>query len=255
MQSSELADRLGVFREVLGCIAQGGPNAERAGEYRELRDGLLGDQRVGQLLPDFVNECRTSRDFWNYIQRAFSGHGAYSDRSRYIESQILPIERAFRPERQKAPGDRPPEIRIEYSPVRPATAGGLTLIADIRIAELRTLCSTQFDFQRLIRLCDELNTAYSHGCYLATIMLTRSLLDHVPPLFRKLNFTEVANNYGGGGRSFKETVQRLDAAARKIADAHLHTPIRRAETLPTAQQVNFAAELDLLLAEIVRLTR
>jgi hypothetical protein len=69
----------------------------------------------------------------------------------------------------------------------------------------------------------------------------------------KATFSEVANNYGGGSRSFKDTMQHLETAARKVADAHLHTPIRKSETLPVAQQVNFASQLDVLLSEIVRI--
>jgi hypothetical protein len=86
-------------------------------------------------------------------------------------------------------------------------------------------------------------------------MLTRGLLDHVPPLFGHLTFKEVANNYSGGGRSFKDSMQHLESGARKIADAHLHTAIRKSETLPAAQQVNFAPYLDVLLSEIVRINR
>jgi hypothetical protein len=63
------------------------------------------------------------------------------------------------------------------------------------------------------------------------------------------------NNYGEGGRSFTDTVRGLDDAARKIADAHLHMPMRKSEVLPVAQQVNFAPQLDLLLSEIVRRVR
>jgi hypothetical protein len=128
----------------------------------------------------------------------------------------------------------------------------LTIFADTRLGELRKLSSAQFDFKKLIRLCEEINTAYSQGCYFATAMLIRGLLDHVPPIFGKSSFSEVANNYGGGGKSFKETTHHLENAARKIADAHLHMPIRKSETLPVAQQVNFAAQLDVLLSEIVR---
>lgn len=131
----------------------------------------------------------------------------------------------------------------------------LTLIADSRLAELRNLGSAKFDFRKLIRLCEEINTAYSHECYFATAMLTRGLLDHVPPVFGKITFTEVANNYSGGGRSFKETMHHLENAARKVADAHLHVAMRNSETLPTAQQVNFASQIDVLLSEIVRITQ
>ncbi|MGB7592975.1 MAG: hypothetical protein WBO19_17210 [Terriglobia bacterium] len=37
--------------------------------------------------------------------------------------------------------------------------------------------------------------------------------------------------------------------------ASSNMPIRKSETLPTAQQVNFASQLDVLLAEIVRITQ
>ena len=141
-------------------------------------------------------------------------------------------------------------------PVEPVPpTGGLTIIAESRLKELRALRPAQLDFQRVIRLCEELNSAYSQGCFFATIMHTRSLLDHVPPVFGKTKFTEVVNNYSGGGKSFTESMQRLEDAARKIADGHLHTPMRAAETLPTAQQVYFGRQLDALLAEIVRITR
>lgn len=134
-----------------------------------------------------------------------------------------------------------------------AAASRLTLIAETRLAELRALTAAQFDFKKLIRLCEEINTVYSEGCYFATAMLIRGLLDHVPPIFGKATFTVVANNYGA--KSFKETMQHLENAARKVADAHLHMPIRKSESLPVAQQVNFAPELDVLLSEILRITQ
>jgi hypothetical protein len=64
----------------------------------------------------------------------------------------------------------------------------------------------------------------------------------------------VANNYAGG-KSFKAIAHHLENMTRKVADAHLHMAIRNSETLPTAQQVNAGQELDVLLAEIVRIAR
>jgi hypothetical protein len=136
-----------------------------------------------------------------------------------------------------------------------AAASRLTVVAESRIAELRALSSTQFDFKKLIRLCEEINKVYSGGCYFATAMLTQGLLDHVPPVFGFKTFSEVANNYPGGGKSFKETMQHLENASRKVVDAHLHMPIRKSETLPTAQQVNCGQQLDMLLSEIVRIKK
>jgi len=136
-----------------------------------------------------------------------------------------------------------------------AGTSGLPFIADERLGELRALTSTEFDFRKLIRLCEELNSAYNDSCYFATALLTRGLLDHVPPLFGKSTFAEVANNYGAGGKSFKETMLYLENAARKVGDGHLHMPIRKSETLPTAQQVCFASQIDVLLSEIVRMMK
>ena len=129
----------------------------------------------------------------------------------------------------------------------------LPLISDDRLGELRSLPSTQFDFRKVIRLCEEINTSYSSGCYFAAAMLIRAVLDHVPPIFGKNNFDEVANNYGG--KSFKGAMQHLQIASRNVADGHLHQQIRKSETLPTAQQVNCGQQLDVLLSEIVRITR
>ena len=128
-------------------------------------------------------------------------------------------------------------------------------IADSRIDELRKLSSPDFDFQKLIRLCEELNSSYENGNYYATAMITRGVLDHVPPLFGHATFTQVASSYSGGGRSFKEAMQHLDGAARKVSDGHLHMPIRKSETLPTPQQVGCGQQLDVLLGEIVRITK
>lgn len=248
MKSARLAEKVGKLRDILGAIAEGGPNTDAAGNYRRLREELLAEDSIAELLPEFIIECRSQRDFWNYIQRAFS---SYADRSRYIEAQLLTIERQFRPERQKAPGVRPTEVRVEYPPVSPPISSENRYVSEDRIGELRRISSSAFDLRKLIRLCEELNIAYFKGALLATAMLTRALLDHVPPIFGVNTFSEVTNNYGGG-RSFKQAMERLEKSARKIADNYLHLPIRNKETLPVSQQVNFAAEVDVLLAEIVR---
>jgi hypothetical protein len=143
---------------------------------------------------------------------------------------------------------------ISKGELRPVSirTGDFTLIAESRLEELRALNSPQFDFKKLIRLCEELNVVSREECYFAAGMLTRALLDHVPPVFEVKTFDQLAN-YSGGGRSFKETMLHLDTGAKKIADGFLHTRIRDKETLPTPQQVNFGPALDVLLGEIVRI--
>ena len=83
------------------------------------------------------------------------------------------------------------------------------------------------------------------------VMLTRALMDHIPPIFNVSTFREVVSNYKGT-KSFKASMEHLDKSCRNIADASLHVHIRSQEILPNRTQVNFANDLDVLLVEIVR---
>jgi len=129
-----------------------------------------------------------------------------------------------------------------------------TYVALSRIEELKALSSADYDVSKLIRMCEELNVCWSEGCLLAVAALTRTILDHVSPIFQCSGFTQVASNYGGG-KSFKKSMGNLEKSLRNIADRHLHQHIRKSETLPTRKQVDFHADLDVLLEEIVRLLK
>lgn len=120
-----------------------------------------------------------------------------------------------------------------------------------RLAELRALRTASWDATRLIRLLEELNSAYATRSHMSVAMLVRAVTDHVPPVFSCKTFAEVANNYPGA-KSFRGSMQHLHGSLKNIADAHLHVQIRRAETLPNEAQVDFRADLDVLLAELVR---
>jgi hypothetical protein len=127
----------------------------------------------------------------------------------------------------------------------------LQYVATSRLIELNGLANGQYDLAKLIKLCEEINFCYTHDCLLAVTMLVRTVINHVPPIFGYQSFAEVANNYGGG--SFKKSMQNLQNSLKNIADSNLHLPIRKTEVLPTKVQVNFSQDLDVLLAEIVRL--
>lgn len=120
-----------------------------------------------------------------------------------------------------------------------------------RIQELRELKSSNFDLRKLIRLCEEINTNFGAGNYFATLMLSRAIIDHIPPIFKEEKFQDVYSQ--NGTKSFKEHMAHLDKSLRKIADSYLHTHIRKKESLPNKTQVNFAQDLDVLLSEICRI--
>ncbi len=124
-------------------------------------------------------------------------------------------------------------------------------IESTRILALSELKSEKYDLSKMVKMCKELNDNYSLNNYLACGMLIRAILDHVPPIFDKKTFTEVANNYGT--KSFRDIVLPLEDTARKISDSYLHNPIRKKELLPNKTQVSFQPNMDVLLSEVVRI--
>jgi len=131
-------------------------------------------------------------------------------------------------------------------------------IDETRLQELKDISSkpSNFDLSKLIKLCEELNSNYSQGNYYATAMLTRAIMDHVPPIFGVGidNFQKVANNYSGT-QSFKTAMKGLYSIQKNISDGCLHEHIRNTESLPNATQVNCSQALDHLLGEIVRILK
>lgn len=144
------------------------------------------------------------------------------------------------------PRDLPNKKRL------PVKTGGRNYIDRVRIKELRGIKSDKFDFSKLIRLCEELNLAFSNKSYLSIAMLTRAILDHIPPVFGLKDFSQVANNCGT--KSFKDSMLNLNNSSRKISDSYLHTQIRKKEILPNSVQVDFSNDLDSLIGEIIRMS-
>lgn len=126
-----------------------------------------------------------------------------------------------------------------------------------RLAELRNSKYDKFDLTWLIKLCEELNDNFKYGNYLTVAMISRTILNHIPPIFGKNKFEEVVNNYGAPkeNKSFKLNMKRLFESLKNIADRILHGEIRVKETLPNAIQVDFRQDFDVLLGEIVRILK
>lgn len=124
-------------------------------------------------------------------------------------------------------------------------------VSPIRIVELQSAGSATWDTKRLVRMLQELNEAHANDLHMATAMLVRAIADHVPPIFGAANFAAVANNVSG--RSISSNLKHLDTSLRSIADGQLHAQIRSREVLPSASQVDFRQDLDVLLQEVLRI--
>lgn len=115
------------------------------------------------------------------------------------------------------------------------------------LLRLNKIQNENFDLSRLISLCKELDDNYSFGNYHSCAMLLRAILDHIPPIFGKSNFTDVCAQHGN--RSFKDIVRPLNETAKKIGDDYLHSQISKKVLAVTKTQVSFQANLDSLLNE------
>jgi len=124
-----------------------------------------------------------------------------------------------------------------------------------RIDELKKIKSKKFDLIKLIQLCEELNNASSIKTLYSPTLLVRAIIDHIPPIFELKSFSEVANNYNNGTKSFKKSMLILDNSLRNIADNNIHSQARQKEVLPNQTQTDFTPELDLLLSEVIRILK
>jgi hypothetical protein len=124
-----------------------------------------------------------------------------------------------------------------------------------RIVELEQTKNKDFDLAKLVKLCEELNSASSNKNFISSSLLVRAIIDHVPPVLGFNTFSELANNYSDGTRSFKRSMLNLNNSLRNIADNNIHSQARSKEILPTQAQIDFSPELDLLLSEVVRVLK
>lgn len=135
----------------------------------------------------------------------------------------------------------------------PVKVPTLAFVSEHTIAELIALPRTTHDFSRLAVLCKELNVTAAGEAHMATMMLLRAIMDHIPPAMGKFTtFADFAAHYPGT-KSFKDQMANFNQMARKAADGHLHSQIRRRESVPTAEETNLRTPLGALLREIVRL--
>jgi hypothetical protein len=198
-------------------------NDEYKNLFRELDDIF---SSTNQKNPNGFSDLWEFYSFWKKKKM-----GTYAERRSYV----IELYKNIKPKKQIA------------------KSGAYNFVNQNRIKELKTIKNDDFDITKLVRFCEELNSAFSLENFLSTAMLVRAIADHIPPIFGKTSFTEVVNNHGS--KSFKESMKNLDNSSRKISDAHLHTQIRKKEVLPNSNQVDFSNDLDVLLAEIFRVLK
>lgn len=138
---------------------------------------------------------------------------------------------------------------LEFPTSSDSGAENTFLVPPSLIDELGKVTSASFDVTKLMGYCEEINSCFSHGNVVACLLLMRTVLNHVPPVFGHRNFAEVTAN---AGKSLKENLEHLEGGLRKLADLYAHQPIRKIEQYPTKSQVEpFRAQFELLLHEVL----
>lgn len=108
---------------------------------------------------------------------------------------------------------------------------------------------TKFDTRFLVRICQEINSCWAHGNVVGTVLLMRTVLNYIPPVFGHQTFPQVVAN---SSRTLKDSLTHLEDGLRKIADFHTHRRMGPADHYPSSAQVEpFKPQFELLLREVV----
>ena len=108
--------------------------------------------------------------------------------------------------------------------------GSAWFIDPALIVRLEATESRQMDVTFLVRMCREINACFAHGHILATLYLTRAVLNYVPPVFGREAFSQVVANATG---SLKASFEHLETGLRKIADFQTHRRMAATSLYPS----------------------
>lgn len=141
------------------------------------------------------------------------------------------------------------ETALEFADEGSGSRGAHSWIVESGlIAQLSEKKSSALDVGSLVRMCKEINSSYAHGNILATALLMRTVLNHIPPVFGHDSFAQVVAN---AGKSLKDNFEHLENGLRKIADFHAHRKIATPESYPSVAQVEpFRPQFELLLQQV-----
>jgi hypothetical protein len=128
-------------------------------------------------------------------------------------------------------------------------AANLAFLDHEALARLKAVESGRLDCSKLIRMCEELNDAYSRANFISATLLIKAIMNHVPPVFHVETFAQVVAN---AGRSVKSILGRLENEARPVADLHTHIQMRTSESLPSKNQLEpYKAAFEVLIHQII----
>jgi len=129
---------------------------------------------------------------------------------------------------------------------RPAV---MAIVEPSIVNEFELKRSASIDCAFMARVCREINSCYSQGHNIAALLLMRTVLNAVPPVFGHETFPQVVAN---SGRSLKSSFEYLEDGLRKVADFHAHSLVELVRPYPTGAQVEpFKPQFEILLQQVL----
>lgn len=117
------------------------------------------------------------------------------------------------------------------------------------LLQLKAVGNAKLDPCKLVRMCEELNDSYARGNFVASLLLIRAIMNHVPPAFGAKTFAEVVAQ---SSRSIKAILARLNDDAKPLADLHTHFLMGANDHLPTKNQIEpYKASFEILMQEVL----
>lgn len=117
-------------------------------------------------------------------------------------------------------------------------------VNSLRIDRMRSQNSSRFNTTKIVEMLGMLNDAVEREDWHSALMLQRSILDHVPPIFCQPHFAAVA---ASANRTIKSALGRLQDSLRDAADYAAHSRIGPDLQMVTRQQAWHASDFDLFL--------
>ncbi len=124
-------------------------------------------------------------------------------------------------------------------------------IESTSIEQLKSFQNLKYDLTKVVRFCEEINSSFAAGNYLATIFLIRAFINHIPPIFSK-EYTRFSQVISQVSKSRGDLFKPLENIPRKLGDLHSHDLIRHKEILLTKEKIEpFRVSFGVLLEEII----
>lgn len=140
-------------------------------------------------------------------------------------------------------------LRLPVS-IPPHVNQSLDFVHKSVIADIIAFSSNDWDTSKLARFCEELNFAYSSGNFYSCAILSRAIIDHVPPLFDRKDFKIIAANWPES--SVKRQMIHLDNVTKQFGHAVLHNQISKNVGNINHTSIDCKQALDTLLRECIR---